>query len=183
MQESWCDETGSIDQDADHCTLRRRKASIHGMCGRRRCIVDSDQTEVASQSIDDCGIERWRRAVVDDDDFVRVGIDLMLVIGRQREQRARRFPRYVENDDDHRQCQHRRDCTRSAHSYGFRIGMSPASPHCTAFESREAGSSTSRGTTRRSTGARLPDRSSGRHRNPRAPARRRSAPIGRLQTR
>lgn len=99
MQQPRARDAGPVDDDADDLAFGCGDAAIDRMRrgGRRR--VDTDQPEISGQRLQDRGIEGRVRAIVDDDDLVVGGVDVALVGGGEREQRARRLAGDVVDHD------------------------------------------------------------------------------------
>jgi hypothetical protein len=106
VQQSRRHDPSTVDQDADHFSLCFGQSAIGGAGRRRQSGLDSDQSKVASKRRNDRGIERGRRAVVDDDDFVICRIDVPLVVRREGEKGSGRLARDVVDDNDDRQGGH-----------------------------------------------------------------------------
>jgi len=70
-----------VDHYADDLALRLRYPSVEGMRRRGRRWIDPDQTKIACQSLQHVTIE-WRdRAIVDDNHFVIVRVNIPLIGG------------------------------------------------------------------------------------------------------
>jgi hypothetical protein len=73
--------TRAVDHDADYLAACLAQTSINRPRGRRRCRVHANDAEIPDQTLQDTFIKGRRGAVVDDNDLVILGRNVLLVRG------------------------------------------------------------------------------------------------------
>ena len=81
MKQARRNDAGPVDHHPDDLAIRRRDSSVDGRRRRGRGVIDPDQTKIPFETRDQIGIERGIRAIVDDDHFVIVRVDMALIGG------------------------------------------------------------------------------------------------------
>ena len=100
MQHARRDDAGAVDHDADDFAAGLASPRLIASAGEGGAGSRRSRRKLPARPLDHLGIERRRRAVVDDDNLVILGGDMALVGRRKRIKRPHRLARHVVHYDD-----------------------------------------------------------------------------------